>query len=307
MRAGDRPGTRRARVVARLGSVILLALVTIGPARGNTNAPLTRVQGICQFMLHGYPLKQPDADKINFVVADLVKRQAEAFGFVADTNLQIRIRIFGRQEDYAAFARTNRATLGGESLGKTITNLAGYYSPARNEVVTWRQKDPSYLANNILHECSHAISHSQYRAIPIWLNEGCAVYFSFPHFMRDASDTRQLQARWARMKAMLDEGSLPVIARFVNLTDAEFRALPQDQAYVVSWSLFQLLMSKPENRQAMSKMMQRLQESGTPPADCAKLLDALYPGGVAKMEKDWREWITRGAASVLPAKPAVTP
>ena len=283
-----------------------LALVSVWPARGDTHPPTQQVQGVCRFILHGYPLTQSDADKINFVVADLVKRQSAAFGFAADINLQIRIRMFGRAADYYQFASTNHGGTGGESSGTGITNLAGYYSPGHNEVVTWRQKDPSYLANNLLHECSHAISHSQYRVLPIWLNEGGAVYFSFPLLLRDASDTRQLNSRWARMKKYLDEGSLPDIARFVNLDPKEFRALPQDQAYVVSWSLFQLLMSKPENRKAMSEMMQRLQKSGTSPADCATLLDELYPGGVAKMERDWREWISRGAANVLPVKPAAT-
>ena len=31
----------------------------------------------------------------------------------------------------------------------------------------------------------------------------------------------------------------------------------------------------------------------------AKLLEKFYPGGLAKMEKDWRAWIVRGAAGVL--------
>jgi hypothetical protein len=306
MRRGDSHRNSLASAGVKLCSVAIFALVSVWPARGDTNQPTPQVHGICQFILHAYPLSKSDAAKINFVVADLVKRQSEAFGFETDTNLQIRIRMFGRYADYCQFGSTNHGTAGGESLGTGITNLAGYYSSGNNEVVTWRQKDPSYLANNILHECSHAISHSQYHVIPIWLNEGCAVYFSFPLFLRDASDTRKLNARWARMKKYLDEGALPGIAQFVNLNPAEFRTLPQDRAYVLSWSLFQLLMSKPENRKAMSEMMRRLQQTGTPPADCAKLLDEWYPGGVAKMEKDWREWIARGAANVLPTRPAAT-
>jgi hypothetical protein len=111
-----------------------------------------------------------------------LRRHEEAFNFVAGTNLHVRIRIFGTFEGYRHFARTNDSSF--EHQGMSVSNIAGYYSGRDNEVVTWRQREPAYLANNILHECSHAIMHQQFRALPIWLDEGCAVYFSYPVYMR---------------------------------------------------------------------------------------------------------------------------
>jgi len=124
----------------------------------------------------------------------------------------VRIRIFGTFEDYSRYASTNHHGFEHESL--SISNLAGYYSQRDNEVVTWRQRDPTYLANNILHECSHAIMHQQFRVLPIWLDEGCAVYFSFPVFMRDAADDRRLKYQWHELKKWMDGGSLPDLRNF---------------------------------------------------------------------------------------------
>lgn len=252
--------------------------------------------GICRFALQQYVLPRANEDKINFIVGDLLKRHEEAFNFTASPDIHVRIRIFGTFEGYSSFASTNHSGFEQESL--SISNIAGYFSARNNEVVTWRQRDPTYLANNILHECSHAIMHQQFHALPIWLDEGCAVYFSFPVYMRDASDERQLKYRWHQLKKWLDEGSLPELRGFLNTSPREFRTQPASRMYPASWSVFQLLMSTPENRLALNAMVLEFQKPGATP-DCAQLLDKSYPGGLAKMEKDWRVWIARGAANVL--------
>lgn len=292
-----------------------LALLALVPGTGvwagfaaspkpDTNAPVERVEGICRFILHRYPLAKADGQKINLIVHDLLKRQSEAFGIQPPADLRIHIRMFGRFEDFGQFTRTNHLMSGDEHGAGSISNLAGYYSPRTDEVVTWRQKDPSYLANNILHECSHAISQSQFRFLPKWLNEGCAVYFSFPRNLRDQSDDLSLAARWQRLKQWREDRSLPAVRAFVDQTAAEFVKLPVERSYIVSWSLFQLLMSTPENRTIMNTMLRR-QQRRRDFAPCSELLDELYPGGVATLEKDWHAWIARGAASVLP-KPEKT-
>lgn len=282
------------------GSCVLAALATGSAAQAQTNVPpVERVEGICRFILHRYPLSKADGERINSVVSDLLKRQSEAFGMPPPTNLQIRIRMFGRFEDFCEYGRTNYTVSGDEHGGAVITNLAGYFSPRQNEVVTWRQQDPSYLANNILHECSHAISHRQFRALPKWLNEGCAVFFSFPRYMRDEGDELSLNARWTLLKHWLDEGSLPKVGAFVDQSPEEFRRMPVDRSYTVSWSLFQFLMSTPERRAALGGLARRWARRGE--GHCGRLLEELYPGGLAKLEKDWHGWIARGAARVLPA------
>lgn len=262
--------------------------------------PVAQGRGLCQFILHDYPLPKANEDKINFIIADLLKRHEEVFGFTADPNFRIRIRIFGRFEDYRRFALIN-LTSGDDAA--SISNLAGYYSGRDQEVVTWRQRDTTYLANNILHECSHAIMHHQFRSLPLWLDEGCAVYFQFPAFMRSESAVQRLQGQWYQLKQWNDEKSLPDLRTFLNLNPKEFRALDPARSYLAGWSVFQLLMSTPSHRRALNAMVLAYQKPGNTPPDCAQLLNQFYPGGLVRMEKDWHLWITSGAANILGAPP----
>jgi hypothetical protein len=262
--------------------------------------PVIQGQGLCRFILHDYPLSKANEDKINFIIADLLKRHEEAFGFTNDPDFRIRIRIFGRFEDYRKFALTNQANI---ETASSISNLAGYYSGRDQEVVTWRQRDPTYLANNILHECSHAMMHHQFRALPLWLDEGCAVYYQFPAFMRSESALQRLQGQWYQLKQWNDERSLPGLRTFLNLNPEEFRALDPTRSYLTGWSIFQLLMSTPDRRRALNAMIFNYQKPGATPPDCALLLNQFYPGGLARMEKDWHQWVASGSANVLGNSP----
>ena len=260
-------------------------------------APGLSGQWFVPFILQGYALSRVNEDKINFIVTDLLQRHEAAFNFTASPELHVRIRIFGRFEDYRQFASTN-ASFEGKNASLSLSNLAGYYSGRDREVVTWPQRDPTYLANNILHECSHAIMHQEFRPLPIWLDEGCAVYFSFPAFMRSDTATQRLNHQWRELKHWLDDGSLPGLRQFLNLTPPEFRSLPPERTYPVSWSLFQFLMGTPERRRAMNDMIRQYQMQNPETVDCAKLLGTDYPGGLVQMEKDWHAWIAQGAANV---------
>jgi len=283
--------------------VLGLALFCCGlSSLGADNAtPGFRGDGLCRFALHQYVLPKANEDKINLIVADLLRRHEEAFNFTASTNLHVRIRIFGTFDGYRSFALTNHNGFEHESL--SLSNLAGYFSPRDNEVVTWRQRDPTYLANNILHECSHAIMHQQFRELPIWLDEGCAVYFSFPVYMRDAHEDLALRSRWFELRKWLQEGSLPELRQFLNNSPQEFRREDPQMTYPVSWSVFQLLMSTPENRRVLNGLVAEYQKPAIKPGvkspDCAEILNKSYPGGLARMDKDWRSWIARGSANVL--------
>lgn len=253
--------------------------------------------GLCRFAFQEYAMPKANRDKVNFIVADLLKRHEEAFNFTASPDLHVRIRIFGTFDGYRRYAITNHSGFEHENL--SVSNLAGYFSLRDNEVVTWRQRDPTYLANNILHECSHAIMHQQFRELPIWLDEGCAVYFSFPAYMRDEHDDLILKSRWYELRKWLTEGSLPDLGKFLDLNPQEFRLQDPSKTYPVSWSIFQLLMSTPENRRALNALVLEFQKPGLKPPDCAEFLNKSYPGGLARMDKDWRAWIARGAANLL--------
>ena len=82
--------------------VLLLALVLLGSGLtvfgADDATPGFRGDGLCRFALNQYALPKVNEDKINLIVADLLKRHEAAFNFTASPDLHVRIRIFGTFE-----------------------------------------------------------------------------------------------------------------------------------------------------------------------------------------------------------------
>ena len=281
-----------------VGLVLALNFSQPLKASASTNAPIVRVSGLCKFILHDYQLSKSSEASVNMVVKDLLKKLQNSFEFTTTTNPTICIRVFGAFEDFRDFAQKSRGPRDGEHAGVVMSNLAGYYSLNTREVVMWQQKDRMFFGNSLLHECSHAIMHDKFRHVPIWLDEGCAVHFAFPPYMQDPSDRQMLISHRLLMNRYLSRDKLPELRAFLNMSDNEFRGMPSESSYQVSWSLFEFLITTPQRRKAMNQMLKRIQATDMTHADCARLLDEAYPGGLVRMEKDWRDWIIRSAGTV---------
>jgi hypothetical protein len=289
---------KRIKNCRKLFYVLLLTATTAQPAVMEEK-PIIRGRGLCQFVLSGYPLSAQHEGEINKIVAQELVQHENLFQFKAGTNFHVRIRLFWRYEDYEQFALTNRQIDGVSLNTGSLTNVAGYYTTTGREVVTWRQNPPSYLANNILHEASHAIMFGQFRHIPTWLSEGCATYFAFPRFVQDVDDVNALAYRWAKLNLWERDGKLPNLKSFVNLSDAQWHRLKLDQAYTVSWSICQFLLASPQNRQVLRRFLEQLQQADRHTTDCAALLDKEYPGGLKRLEFNWHNWIAETSPKVL--------
>ncbi len=263
-----------------------------------SDQPRDQGESLCRFILHHYTVSPQTEAEVNLVVAKAIRQHEELFGFQLPRDFHVTIRIFGRYDDYERFAETNHHSVGMASA-RVSTNLAGYYSRATKEVVTWKPPHPDLLGNYLLHECSHAIMNAHFHRIPIWLSEGCAEYFASPHYMQHADDVNSLKYRWARLSLWLREKELPPLGEFLDLDEVEWHKLNTERAYTVSWSVFQLLMSTPQNRQLTRELMQELQGSWRMKMDCTGFLDQHYPGGTKRLEQNWHAWIQQAAPRVL--------
>lgn len=299
--AALRPWGDRGRSPFRILFVYLAALalgafpLQAGPAIADEFAG----EGLCRFRLHDYVLPPRIEAAINREVGKILTQHEGTFGFKAAPDFHVRVRIFGQFADYERFTRTNQDVQMIASPGQSLTNLSGYYSHRTREVVTWRQGQPGYLANNLLHEASHAILLGYFRRVPIWLSEGCATYFSFPSHMQDRHDVGSLKYRWAKLVLWERNRQLPALTNFLDLTDAEWRRLDPALAYSVGWSLFQHLMSSEAQKHFLQALVRELQSRPPPAPSCSDLVGRLYPGGIASLERSWHAWIRRGGARVL--------
>lgn len=269
---------------AALGTLLLTAQTMAGAT--SPNAAEFKGNGICQFAIHGFQFSPQAEVSVNQAVQKLLDQHQTVFGFVRRPDFRLRMRVFGRWEDF-----TNAPAMRGR------TNLAGIYVPSDREIITWRQEVPGALGTTLLHEASHAIMHAYYRRLPVWFSEGAADYFAFASQGRNPRVDRSVCERWALLNLWLREDRLPALPTLLNANDPQWQQLEIGQAYMASWSLVQFLLGSETNRYVMKQMLSEWQEPGRRRLDTVAQVERLYPGGLTAFTTSWHRWIDRTGTS----------
>ena len=285
----------------------LCALLLLGwPARFLAALPLSdsdfKGGGRCQFAVHGFTLSPQTERAIGDSVQKLVEQHQAVFGFRLHPDFRLRIRVFGEFKDYTnatlSYYWTNAAER--RAFQGDLINVAGYYTPATKEIVTWRQYLPGSLGTTLLHEAGHAILDAHYEDVPLWMLEGSAEYFAFALHPPGEVNQILLRQRWTLLNRWLKEGSLLSLEALMNADNLEFKRLNPEKSYAMSWSLFQLLMSSEVNRRAMLTLLRERQAPAAGDLESAGQMERLYPGGLKRLETDWHLWIRAGARMTNP-------
>jgi hypothetical protein len=254
--------------------------------------------GRCRFATHGFTLSAQTEKAINDSVQQLIDRHRAVFGFRPRLDFRLRMRVFGRYADYtnATFSLywTNAADQ--RALQGRPFTVAGFYTSATKEIVTWQQQMPGFLGTTLLHEASHAIMDAHYEDVPLWLMEGTADYFAFALHPPGELHSQMLRRRWTQLNLWRGESSLLSIESLLNANSATFKAMDPEKAYTTSWSLFQLLMSSAANRGLVVALLNERQNPNTN-LDCARQMERFYPGGLKRLESAWHAWIVAGASA----------
>ncbi len=296
----------------------LFAIAWLVSAVTSVAAPLPKVSdadfkgaGVCQFATHGFALTAATDSAVNHSVRQLIERHRAVFGFQTRPDFRVRLRIFGGYADYTnatySLYWTNAADR--RSLAGRPFNVAGFYTPATKEIVTWRQQMAGFLGTTLLHEAGHAIMDAHYDNVPMWLMEGSADYFAYVLHPPGEVQQQLIRQRWMKLAEWRRTKTLPPLAQLLDVDALAFRAMESEKAYGTSWSLFQMLMSTPAYRQTVVTLLNERQVVRGPdsPEPCSRQIERLHPGGVAKLEIAWHAWIASGsrATNALPLRPAV--
>ena len=266
--------------------------------------------GRCQFAVHGFALAPQTERAINDSVQQLLDRHRAVFGFLPRPYFRLRMRVFGRYADYtnATFSLYWTNAVDRRALQGRPFTVAGFYTSATKEIVTWQQQMPGYLGTTLLHEASHAIMDAHYQDVPLWLMEGAADYFAYALHPPGELHRQMLRHRWTQLNRWRGESSLLPLESLLTADAGTFKAMDPEKAYTTSWSLFQLLMSSGANRGLVVTLLNERQNSNEY-FDSAKQMARLYPGGVKRLEQAWHAWIVAGASATnaLAASPATKP
>ena len=287
---------------------LLFSCVTPGSGAEDFQQTEFRGAGLCRFATHGFKLNPGTEKAINDSIYKLLERHRAVFGFAPRADFHVRLRIFGKYEDYtnATFRVywTNAADQ--RALRGRPFTVAGFYTSGTKEMVTWQQNVPGFLGITLLHEASHAIMDAHFEDVPLWILEGSADYFAFALHGPSEMNQRHLRQRWAQLNAWIRDDELLPLKTLLNADSHEFKALEPERAYTMSWSLFQLVMSSDANRRMLNTLLQERQRSEAP-LDSSTQMDRLYPGGLEKFEATWRRWVIQYASSTNAAARSTSP
>ena len=234
--------------------------------------------GVCQFAARGYELTPATEAAINAQVANLLARHRAIFGLEHKGNM--RIRIFGDFEEYARFT-TNALVSGWAVKAEDLLRVPGYYSPFSKEIVAQSPKSPEHLARTVVFLANHALLSEVLPKAPRWLSSGSSAYFA--QAARGGNETEAWQA------ALQQAGGMPDLKAL--LTDSSPEWNNERRAEVASWGLFQFLCASESNQRILKSLIKNLQASSETGVTSIAQLNQLYPGGVSRLESDFKKWI----------------
>ena len=146
-------------------------------------------------------------------------------------------------------------------------------------VFAYRHQD---LAEDLRHECTHALLHAHLSMVPLWLDEGPAEYFEVKPENR-AHDNPHL----ATLKWNLRLGTMASIADLEQLS--EVRDMDRtDYRHAWAWVHF-LLHGSPDGHQELIRFLADIRAQ-TPPGKLSQRLDANAAQIDRRMRNHFRTW-----------------
>jgi len=241
-----------------------------------------RGSGLCRFALHDFVLSPQMEATINGGVAQVIALHKGTFGITNLPPITINIRLFGRFEAFKAYES--------RQLKGVRVWSGGAYLGSRREAVTWKGTRQEKFLQTVYHECTHAIVHEAIGVTPFWFNEGSAEYFSKVLVSRTGIAGEVWREGVWPCKRMIRENRLPRLETILSYTDSNWAFAKQHEVYAVSWSVIHFLTASPTRKQVLQKFVRRLVEAGGY-LDSKETFGKLYPGGIKKMEQEWRAWL----------------
>ncbi len=192
---------------------------------------------------------------------------------------EIKVLVFGNEREYQNYKS--------RVAPEVSASIDGYYSWSRNEAVVFHRSAVDATAGTALHEAVHVINARNFGEMPKWFNEGTAEYFE-NLVVRGQSTTIEYEGEW--LAGLGSSYAILPLPTLLNATREEWAGAIPATYYANAWALVYFLML-PENRATMAALQVQLATDKCDGIDSVAFFQGQYPGGVAQLERDWREWL----------------
>ena len=163
----------------------------------------------------------------------------------------------------------------------------GFYTSATHQAYVLIEGSPAQIQATAIHESAHLILTTLYQRTPLWLNEGLAEYFEV---LPTSVIHNQYQPNPEWLNSLRRHGPLP-LERLFAITPEQWRAMPPERSYANAWALVYFLMNSDAGRTALQQLLRAIKATPCAPLSSAAVLNAAYPGGLARLRDDWRRWL----------------
>jgi hypothetical protein len=209
--------------------------------------------------------------------------------FLGDTDLrqsQIKLRVIGGPDRYDAFQR---------KAWPNSKPTNGFYINSKNQAyVKYDPNRPEQSLHTSFHEISHLITASHLGPTPPWLTEGLAEYFENMEVTGQGGTIHPNKAHLTLLK----KSPLPRLHDFLEIDRSQWNGAQRDLNYATAWSLMHFLMQGAPGMYAMQDVVQQAHASFCKPFSVSTALHNAYPGGLKRLESDWKKWLHNNRASV---------
>jgi len=205
--------------------------------------------------------------------------------FLGDAKLRqsrIRLLLMGPPARFDAYR---------ERISPGRKPVNGFYRMSNNQaVVKFDKNNLDRVLGTTFHEVSHLITASHLGPTPPWLTEGLAEYFE------------NMQVQWqgglispntAHIK-LLKNTAIPRLDTFLSMDRSEWYGNDRSRNYAIAWSLMHFLMGGAPGMYAIQEVVSMAEENFCKPFSHVDALDQAYPGGIRRLEADWRKWLAVG-------------
>ena len=147
----------------------------------------------------------------------------------------------------------------------------------------------------VFHEANHMILRHNIPWCPDWVNEGLSGYFDGLNVFGKNKRVFLQSNRSKWCKYWLKKGFPIKLDEYISLDHDEwmrFRKKDMNAAYTIGYSLVYFMMSRSNTEKVLKELLWEFKKEGKK-ADSIKVINENYPGGFAKFEKQWRQWIPK--------------
>lgn len=165
----------------------------------------------------------------------------------------------------------------------------GFYSAGANEAyVQYDPANSSQTERTSFHEISHLVTTSHLGPTPPWLTEGLAEYFET---MQVKGQTGTVYPNTKHLQLLRRSGT-PRLREFLAIEKSEWNGPQRDLNYATAWALMHFLMEGSPGMYAMQEVIRAAHKNFCKPFAADAALNDAYPGGLDRLEADWRSWLT---------------